>query len=240
MQLHTLILQNYPIYYQLKLEEALLRTSEQNWLVLNLGSSPAVVMGISGDPNKLIDLQASEKANIPVIKRFSGGGTVVVDENTLFFSLIMQKSDEFSSLSPREIMRFVEKKIAKAFPSSFSLTETDFTLGNKKIGGNAQYIQKNRWLHHTTFLWDYLPERMELLKHPEKKPEYRGERLHAEFLSTLNPYYESMNDLAARLVQSLGETFSLQLTSLQQASLHLENPHRSSTVYIDFSLYPSS
>ena len=30
-----------------------------------------------------------------------------------------------------------------------------------------------RWVHHTSFLWDYREERMTLLKQPHKQPEYR-------------------------------------------------------------------
>ena len=38
----------------------------------------------------------------------------------------------------------------------------------------VQAITKGRWLHHTSFLWDFQDERMRLLKHPGKAPEYRA------------------------------------------------------------------
>lgn len=47
-------------------------------------------------------------------------------------------------------------------------------FGERKFGGNAQAITKGRWLHHTSFLWDFRDERMRLLKHPGKAPEYRA------------------------------------------------------------------
>ena len=49
----------------------------------------------------------------------------------------------------------------------------DYVLGDVKFGGNAQAITKDRWVHHTSFLWGFNPERMALLKHPAKKPAYR-------------------------------------------------------------------
>jgi hypothetical protein len=46
---HLLRLRQCPIYEQLQIEEALLRSTKQNWFILNDGAnSPAVVMGVSG------------------------------------------------------------------------------------------------------------------------------------------------------------------------------------------------
>merc|ERR1711871_15092 len=67
----------------------------------------------------------------------------------------------------------------------FDLREHDYVLGDYEIGGNAQSISKNRFVHHTSFLWNFLPERMEYLKQPNKQPEYRGNRTHVDFLTTI-------------------------------------------------------
>jgi lipoate-protein ligase A len=39
---------------------------------------------------ELINVQQAQKQQLQVIKRFTGGGTVVVDHNTVFTSLVMQ------------------------------------------------------------------------------------------------------------------------------------------------------
>lgn len=49
----------------------------------------------------------------------------------------------------------------------------DYCFGERKFGGNAQAITRGRWLHHTTFLWDFDDCNMGLLKHPERAPAYR-------------------------------------------------------------------
>lgn len=49
----------------------------------------------------------------------------------------------------------------------------DYVFGNRKFGGNAQSITKNRWIHHTSFLWDYEVRNMAYLKLPKRAPEYR-------------------------------------------------------------------
>ena len=45
---------------QLRLEEALLRVDSGNWVIVNDGApSPAVVLGISGRPHRLVDVAAA-------------------------------------------------------------------------------------------------------------------------------------------------------------------------------------
>ena len=53
----------------------------------------------------------------------------------------------------------------------------DYCYGMSKFGGNAQAITKNRWLHHTSFLWDFDATSMQLLQMPAKAPAYRAVRL---------------------------------------------------------------
>lgn len=50
---------------------------------------------------------------------------------------------------------------------------TDYVFGNRKFGGNAQSITKGRWVHHTSFLWDYEMMNMFYLKLPKRAPDYR-------------------------------------------------------------------
>lgn len=70
----------------------------------------------------------------------------------------------------------------------FKLREHDYVFGDKKVqqsrrnnttyytlltrvisprltqfGGNAQSITKDRWVHHTSFLWDFDPANMDYL-----------------------------------------------------------------------------
>jgi lipoate-protein ligase A len=53
------------------------------------------------------------------------------------------------------------------------LLVVDYVFADLKFGGNAQAITSQRWLHHTSFLWDYNPANMQALKNPAKQPMYR-------------------------------------------------------------------
>jgi len=61
--------------------------------------------------------------------------------------------------------------------TKIQLLHADYCFGDVKFGGNAQAITKQRFLHHTSLLWDYQDGRMKLLKHPAKIPDYRAVRI---------------------------------------------------------------
>ena len=61
------------------------------------------------------------------------------------------------------------------------------------MGGNAQSITSGAWLHHTSFLWDYINDHMEYLALPDKRPAYRGDRKHDDFLVKLKDVYGNGN-----------------------------------------------
>ncbi|MEK7339470.1 MAG: hypothetical protein AABZ92_02010, partial [Verrucomicrobiota bacterium] len=142
--------------------------------------------------------------HIPLIKRFSGGGTVVVDHNTLFVTFIFSKNSHSFPAYPEPIMRWSEDFYRPIFArSDFCLKENDYVLADKKFGGNAQYLKKERWLHHTSFLWDYNPNYMDCLLHPKKSPSYRANRAHHEFICKLSDHYSDLQTVITAIKERL-------------------------------------
>lgn len=184
--MNILHLQNTSIHDQLLLEELLLRHCNQNFCIINQGSPPTIVMGISGKAETLIHLDKLP-TSIPILRRYSGGGTVIVDENTLFVTFICNKEELSFPAYPEPILRWAHSVLAPATPG-LQLRENDFVIGEKKCGGNALYIKKDRWVIHTSFLWDYDTARMRLLKHPPKTPQYREGRSHEEFVCKMSDH----------------------------------------------------
>jgi lipoate-protein ligase A len=209
MKINLLRLYNLPIFEQLKIEEALLRTCTENWFILNEGSPKSIVMGISGIPHTLVDEKKVSEDGIPLIQRFSGGGTVFIDEDTIFTTFIFQKEAHSFSPYPKEILDWVGEFFKKALPlKEFRTQGNDFALGDRKICGNAQYIRKDRWLHHTTFLWDFDSKNMEYLLHPPTEPSYREGRSHTDFLTKIKPYL-SKQDLCDAILDYLEKEFDV-------------------------------
>ncbi|KAI4346615.1 hypothetical protein L6164_007496 [Bauhinia variegata] len=215
-------LKGLPILQQLHLEERLLRTSSDNWCLINDGTNaPAIVMGLSGKVSELVEVKSVLQDQIPIIRRFTGGGTVVVDHGTIFVTLICNK-DAVPDVQPfpRSIMSWSGLLYSEVFEGvgDFCLRENDYVFGNCKFGGNAQSITKNRWVHHTSFLWDYEVKNMSYLKLPAKAPEYRSARGHMDFICRMKEYLPR-SEFIERTTEAIGAHFSVKPTSLEAIDL---------------------
>lgn len=231
--IHLLELQNFPIFQQLQIEEALLRADTRNWCVLNTGTPPAIVLGISGQPSHLIHAPSYHLKPVPLIRRFSGGGTVLVNEDTLFATWICNTQAHQISCCPQKILAWTQDFYHPIFQhSSFRVRENDYVFAEHKFGGNAQYMCKERWLHHTSFLWDYDPQQMEVLLLPSKMPTYRAKRTHSDFLCRLKDHLPSKESFHSAFLQELKKHF----TVIHEKNVEeiLARPHRKATTYVDF------
>uniref|UniRef100_A0A453D6T4 BPL/LPL catalytic domain-containing protein n=1 Tax=Aegilops tauschii subsp. strangulata TaxID=200361 RepID=A0A453D6T4_AEGTS len=92
-----------------------------------------------------------------------------------------------------------------------------YAFDHRKFGGNAQSITKDRWVHHTSFLWDYDVKNMSYLKNPQRAPEYRQARDHSDFLCRMNEYMPSRSVFTEGITAALGEHFTVQHTELEMA-----------------------
>ncbi|GAB4187148.1 MAG: lipoate--protein ligase family protein [Simkaniaceae bacterium] len=229
-KLQIITLKNFPVLQQLQLEEALLRADDRNFCLINQGSPKSIVLGISGNPVSLVHPDAWRQEKIPLIKRFSGGGTVIVDEHTLFVSFICEGKFINAPLFPEPILRWSTEFYQKAWRiPDFTFRENDYVIKDRKCGGNAQYIRKNRFVHHTTFLWDFQKKHMDFLLYPKKTPKYREGRGHADFLCRLRPLFPNIEDLAARIIEELRLRYIVESCSLEEISPVLQKEHRKST-----------
>lgn len=193
---------------RLELETQLLRTATDNYVILSQGTTPAIILGRSCDPTQLIDQEALEKTSIPVIRRSSGGGTVLVGPDTLFISFILNKTALPVQAFPQEIMEWSCAFLQKAHPHlNMDLSAQDYTINNCKFGGNAQSILKNRILHHSSLLWDYDPILMQLLTIPKRAPTYRNERPHQDFLCCLKNHFSSKTQWEQELINAIQSSF---------------------------------
>lgn len=227
--MNLLELHNIPIFEQLQIEEALLRADQENWCILNHGSPPAIVFGISGKPHLHIDKERYSQNPVPLIRRFSGGGTVLTDPNTLFITFICNVKDTQVPCSPREILFWTEELYRPLFNHpTFHVRENDYAFGEKKFGGNAHYLTRDRWLHHTCFLWSYDPQAMKMLALPSKQPTYRQNRSHDDFLTILSHHLPHKLTLFDALKAHLPHIPK----SLREVEPILNRPHRKATHYI--------
>lgn len=147
---------------------------------------------------------------------------------------------------PRELMRWSTEFYAPVLDSivlpeargTFGLQEHDYCLGDKKFGGNAQTISRDRWVHHTSFLWDFHPKNMELLRLPEKRPDYRRDRPHGDFLTKLRshtPAGSAPAELHEAVLHRLRRMFDVASVDAEEAwEIARASKERQSNVYVDY------
>lgn len=228
-------LEGATILQQLRWEEALLRADQRNWCLINRQKSSAIVLGISGKLEEAVDREKYKQQPVPLLRRFSGGGTVFIDENTLFITLICHTAAISIPPFPHSILSWnsaLYRPLFKDLP--FSLRENDYVLGDKKWGGNALSVTKQRWLQHTSLLWDYEENRMNYLLPPIKTPSYRNQRPHRDFLCRLKEYWPSADHFFTAFSQGLHRLFSIETSTREELQAIERRPHRKATQEIFF------
>jgi len=231
-RINLIHLDGLPILDQLRIEEALLRVDSENWCLLNRGiQNPAIVMGISGKEELHINNHIYKQKPISLIRRFTGGGTVVVDHNTYFVTWIFNSIEIQVPCFPNKVFDWSGSFYQKVFNDiPFAIRENDYVINQHKCGGNAQYMRKERWLHHTSFLWDYDEANMDYLTIPPKIPKYREKRSHVDFLCRLKDYFECRDAFEEKILKNLSNNFCVKERSLENIGQILQQPHRQATI----------
>lgn len=177
----------------LALDDALLEICETNPLALLRTwepRSPFVVLGRSRRYQVEVDTKKCQTDNIPILRRQSGGGTVLQLPGCLNFSLILPITYHKQCLDISATTQFILKKNLTALSPTLSKLSikgtSDFAINEFKIAGHAQRRLKKSLLFHGCFL---LNANLDLisnyLMHPVDEPLYRKKRPHSDFLMNI-------------------------------------------------------
>ncbi|MGZ9146536.1 MAG: lipoate--protein ligase family protein [Nitrospira sp.] len=152
---------------------------------------PFVVLGRASRVADDVDLTACKKDGLPILRRASGGGTVLQGPGCLSYAVVLPLEWHPDLASIRATNRFVLERIAAALrqwePTTSFQGISDLAIGDRKISGNAQRRTRNALLFHGTILHGMRADLVaRYLKHPSRQPDYRSDRPHRMFLSTIN------------------------------------------------------
>lgn len=182
--------------YQLAIDEALIEAAEAGELsheVLRLSAagSTYIVLGRSGKVGEEIDVAAAHRDGVPILRRASGGGTVVAARGCHFFSVLLslQQRPELQMIDRAHefVMRRLVASLLPLVPDIRFQGTCDLTVADKKVSGNSLRLKRDWLLYHGTLLLNMdLGLVSRYLKHPPREPSYRSGRQHAEFLANLN------------------------------------------------------
>jgi lipoate-protein ligase A len=155
-------------------------------------SSYFIVLGRTGVLEDDVDSTAAARDNIPVLRRSSGGGTVLQGQGCLNFAVVLSKKTNPVLESISASYRFILEKIIAGVGTlgveavfrpvcDLALKSTD-----QKFSGNAQRRGRDHILHHGTILYAFdLRLVSKYLKIPKKMPDYRNARPHSGFVTNI-------------------------------------------------------
>lgn len=176
-------------------DEALLDAAEAGDAgeVLRCWESPThfVVIGYSNNVASEVNLAACEARGVPILRRCSGGGTVVQGPGCLSYTLILQITDAGPMRSISAANQFIMERNRAAIETAIGRPihvqgHTDLAVDGLKFSGNSQRRRRRFLLFHGTFLLTFdLKLIGELLQMPSLEPAYRARRSHGEFLTNL-------------------------------------------------------
>ena len=166
-----------------------------------------VVVGYANRVAKEVNVAACKARGIPVLRRCSGGGTVVQGPGCLNYTLVLRITADGPLHNIGVANQFIMRQNRAALESVGRVTpcaphnggqrtarptiairgHTDLAISERKFSGNSQRRRKHFLLFHGTFLLNFdLALVSELLPMPSKQPDYREHRAHIEFLTNLN------------------------------------------------------
>jgi lipoate---protein ligase len=200
-------------------DEALLDAAESSagGEVLRFWESPEyfVVVGYANKVAAEVNVAACEARGIPILRRCSGGGTVVQGPGCLNYALVLRIIEDGPTRNISSSNQFIMERNCAATDSALQISHsalrvqgcTDLAVGDLKFSGNSQRRRKNFLLFHGTFLLDFdLALVSELLHHPSHQPDYRASRAHGEFITNLNIAKDQLKTAVAKNWQANAST----------------------------------
>ncbi|HLP76466.1 MAG TPA: lipoate--protein ligase family protein [Candidatus Paceibacterota bacterium] len=185
-------------------DEALLDACEAGGMeeTLRFWESPVhfVVVGYGNSVATEVNQPACDARNIPILRRASGGGTVVQGPGCLNYSLILKITEDGPLRNITSANRFIMERNRVAMEMLLQKPisvrgHTDLAIGGVKFSGNAQRRKRHALLFHGALLLDFdLALISDLLPMPSKEPDYRQNRTHKDFLTNLHVLRESVQN----------------------------------------------
>lgn len=182
----------------LALDEALLDEAHEGRMTTTvvrtwMAHEHVIVLGSSCRLEDEVDLGACQAHGVRVIRRPSGGGTVLLGPGCVMWSVV---THHHSGAPPIErIHAAMLEPLAAALSASASRPivrrgQSDLAFvadgTERKVSGNALRVRRHGVLYHGTLLDTFDLEIVSrLLRHPPREPDYRGSRSHADFLANL-------------------------------------------------------
>jgi lipoate-protein ligase A len=208
----------------LALDEALLEIAEetesqQEILRIWESPSPLVVIGRSSKIDEEVDRARCAELGIPVLRRASGGASIVAGPGCLMYAVILSHAQrpQLAMLDEahRTVLEPLARELQKVLPSVHWAGTSDLALGERKFSGNSLRCKRQHLVYHGTLLYDFELDLVgQVLRTPPRQPEYRAGRAHGQFIANLPLGRDALRDalIEAFDARELLETWPRQQT----------------------------
>jgi lipoate-protein ligase A len=169
-----------------------------------------VVLGIGQARREEVLLDACARDGVPVMRRCTAGGCVILGPGCLNFTLVLKHEHHPELRSIRRSYAYILGLLAAAFDrAGLAVVHedvSDLAIDGKKVSGNAQRRLKTAILHQGTLLHGLDPALMKkYLREPGKRPTYRAELKHTDFVGHLPMDATQLRDVAREAFAELSE-----------------------------------
>jgi lipoate-protein ligase A len=196
-----------------------------------------VVLGYASKISQEVNLSFCQQNTIPILRRFTGGGTVIQGPGCLNYSLILRIDETGPLHSIPGTNDFILKRHSAALQALLGAHvemqgHTDLAIGSLKFSGNSQRRRKRFLVFHGTFLLHLdisLVEKALLM--PPRQPAYRGHRSHADFLMNVKVPAHSVKEALSKAWQA---TKPLTSVPLERISVLAGNKYSSAEWNLKF------
>lgn len=151
-------------------------------------SDPTVILGRSSRFRDEIDEAYRDRVEIPVLRRCSGGASVVGGPGCLMYTMVFDLRDHPKlrriDAAHDEVMGRLLGGVRRQLPEAERQGICDLTWKNRKFSGNSLRIARDTLMYHGTILYSFdLKVVGRVLTHAPRQPDYRGGRDHQSFVT---------------------------------------------------------
>jgi lipoate-protein ligase A len=150
-----------------------------------------VVLGYANRAALEVNVAACREENVGIYRRCSGGGTVLQGPGCLNYALIFNMARHPALHGITAANAYIMSRHRQALEGVLGRTvrvdgTSDLSLDGRKFSGNAQRRKRQALIFHGTFLLHFDISLMEkFLRMPSRRPDYRQDRTHGQFLTNL-------------------------------------------------------
>ena len=170
----------------------------------------AVILGASNKPEISLFIDKIVDDDVPVYKRHTGGESVILSPNTVVISVRIENekrkknTEYFTDINTRIMNALIALGVENIGTDGIS----DIKIGHKKILGSSMKRTQDFVFYHAVLNGSESTELMErYLKFPTKTPEYRANRSHSEFVTSIHA--EGFEIPIEKIISELNNQFKL-------------------------------